>query len=198
MLFGVPRYSTLTSKEDGSGSGRCEPRSFYCRSKSDLFNFTFRQESYFGCSHCTINDNVTHPKEIVRQTMRPSRPSVVSRSSASSQRSQRSARYAFDPLDDPRPEHFKFSRRHHLIITTAEGVYTYGSHGATEIFKSGSQGIVAAKQASNGARILAVADDQLVVLHDVHKGMRRSYRLRSADVSHCCLLPSLSLHACTG
>ncbi|KAL8727334.1 MAG: hypothetical protein Q9166_006102 [cf. Caloplaca sp. 2 TL-2023] len=54
-------------------------------------------------------------------------------------------------------------------------------HGITEIFRSGTKGIVAAKRASKGSGILAVADDQLVVLHDVRKGMQKSYRLRSAD-----------------
>ncbi|KAL8782120.1 MAG: hypothetical protein Q9213_005690 [Squamulea squamosa] len=113
--------------------------------------------------------------------MRPSRPGPVSRSSASSQKSQKSARYAFDPLDDPRPVPFKFLHTHHLVITTAQGLYTCGSHGITEIFRSGSKGIVAAKQASSGSGILAVADDQLVILHDVRNGMQSSYRLRSAD-----------------
>ncbi|KAL8688453.1 MAG: hypothetical protein Q9218_005644 [Villophora microphyllina] len=113
--------------------------------------------------------------------MRPSRPPIVGRSSASSQRSQRSARHVFNPLDDPRPQRFKFPSDQHLIVTTARGVYTCGSHGITEIFRSGSNGIVAAKRASNGSGILAVADDQVVILHDVRRGMRRSYRLRSAD-----------------
>ncbi|KAL8773716.1 MAG: hypothetical protein Q9209_001484 [Squamulea sp. 1 TL-2023] len=115
--------------------------------------------------------------------MRPSRLGPVSRSSASSQKSQKSARYAFDPLDDPRPVPFKFLRTHHLVITTAQRIYTCGSHGITEIFKSGNKGIVAAKQASSGSGILAIADDQLVILHDVRKGLRSSYRLRSADAN---------------
>ncbi|KAL8635692.1 MAG: hypothetical protein Q9228_006844, partial [Teloschistes exilis] len=117
-------------------------------------------------------------------------PQIAPRSSASSQKSQRSARHVFNPLDDPRPETFKFPNNYHLIVTTAHSVYTCGSHGITEIFKSGSNGIVAAKRASNGSGVLAVADDQLVILHDVRRGMRRSYRLRSADVRHP---PSLCL-----
>ncbi|KAI4126311.1 MAG: hypothetical protein LQ338_003820 [Usnochroma carphineum] len=126
--------------------------------------------------------------------MRPSRPQAVSRSSGSSQKSQKSSRYAFDPLDDPRPEPFEFPRTHHLIVTTPQAVYTYGRDGITEIFRSGSSGIVAAKRANNGPRVLAVADDQLVILHDVRKGMRRSHKLRAEDV--CYHYPSLlySLH----
>lgn len=41
---------------------------------------------------------------------------------------------------------------------------------------------MAAKRATNGPRLLAVADDQVVILHDIRKGMRRSYRLRREDV----------------
>ncbi|KAI4237860.1 MAG: hypothetical protein LQ352_007911 [Teloschistes flavicans] len=113
--------------------------------------------------------------------MNQSRPPTAGRSSASSQKSQKSARHVFNPLDDPRPETFKFPSNHHLIVTTARCVFTCGSHGITEIFRSGSNGIVAAKRAGNGSGVLAVADDQLVILHDVRRGMRRSYRLRSAD-----------------
>jgi len=77
---------------------------------------------------------------------------------------------------------FTFPRSYHLIITTAKGVFVWGSHGVREIFRSGSEGIVAAKKASSGSGLLAVADSQVVVLHDVNKGMQRSYRLRGSDV----------------
>ncbi|KAL8731800.1 MAG: hypothetical protein Q9181_004177 [Wetmoreana brouardii] len=110
--------------------------------------------------------------------MWPPKPQMVTRPSGSSQKSQESTRYIFDPLNDPR---FKFPKHSHLIVCSSQGVYTYGSHGITEIFKSGSRGIVTAKRASTRFRILAVADDQIVILHDVRKGMRRSYRLKSAD-----------------
>lgn len=116
--------------------------------------------------------------------MRPSRPQAVGHSSGSSQKSQRSFRRAFNPLDDPRPEPFVFPTNHHLIITTPQGVYTYGHHGVTEIFNSGSESIVAAKRASHGPKILAVADHQVVYLHDVRKGIQKSYVLRGEDV--CC------------
>ena len=76
----------------------------------------------------------------------------------------------------------RFPGSHHLIITTAKGVFAWDSHGLREIFRSGSEGIVAAKKASNGSGLLAVADSQVVVLHDVNKGMQRSYRLRGSDV----------------
>ena len=75
-----------------------------------------------------------------------------------------------------------FPRSHHLIITTAKGVFAWGSHGVKEIFRSGSEGIVAAKKAIDGSGLLAIADSQVVVLHDVNKGMQRSYRLKGSDV----------------
>ena len=52
----------------------------------------------------------------------------------------------------------------------------------TEIFRSGSEGIVAAKKAHNGSSLLAVADSQVVVLHDIEKGMQKSYKLKGSDV----------------
>lgn len=71
----------------------------------------------------------------------------------------------------------------HLIVTTTRGVFTWGSHGIKEIFHSGSGGIVAARKARNGSSLLAVADSQVVILHDTRKGMQKSYKLRGSDVS---------------
>lgn len=70
----------------------------------------------------------------------------------------------------------------HLIVTTTRGVFTWGSHGINEIFHSGSGGIVAARKARNGSSLLAVADSQVVILHDTRKGMQKSYKLRGSDV----------------
>ncbi|MCJ1463723.1 hypothetical protein MMC07_002332 [Pseudocyphellaria aurata] len=69
----------------------------------------------------------------------------------------------------------------HLIVTTTKGVFTWGSHGIKEVFHSGSGGIVAARKARNGSSLLAVADSQVVVLHDTRKGMQKSYKLRGSD-----------------
>ena len=52
-----------------------------------------------------------------------------------------------------------------------------------EIFRSGSGGIVAAKKTADGAGLLAVADSEVVLLHDIKKGMQKSYRLKGTDVS---------------
>ena len=74
----------------------------------------------------------------------------------------------------------------HLIVTTTKGVFTWGSHGVVEIFHSGSGGIIAARKARNGSSLLAVADSQVVVLHDTRKGMQKSYKLRGTDVGSIC------------
>lgn len=170
----------------------------YPRVKSeDLLHLLFPATSSHS-SHNMEKGQLCRAERASPAGMRPSRPSAVSFPSGSSQKSQKSARHAFNPLDDPRPIPFKFLSTHHLVITTAQGVYTCGSHGITEIFRSGSKGIVAAKRASSGSGILAVADDHLVILHDVRKGMQSSYRLRSADVCHRCSLPSQGLHTFIG
>ena len=77
---------------------------------------------------------------------------------------------------------FSFPPSNRLFITTKKGVYTWDIYGITEIFRSGSEGIVAAKKIASGSEMLAVADSQVVVLHDIDGGMQRSYRLKGPDV----------------
>lgn len=76
-----------------------------------------------------------------------------------------------------------FPASHQVIVTTARGVYAWTSTGVEELFHSGSGGIIAATTASDNKELIAVADRQVVVLHDVKNGMRQSYRLKGADVS---------------
>lgn len=78
---------------------------------------------------------------------------------------------------------FSFPPSNQLIITTTKGVYIWDVYGISEIFRSGSEGIVAAKKIVSGSEMLAVADSQVVVLHDISGGMQRSYRLKGSDVS---------------
>ena len=54
--------------------------------------------------------------------------------------------------------------------------------GVVELFRSGSEGIVAARKLDGNSGTLAVADSHVVVLHDIHKGMQRSYRLKGSEV----------------
>lgn len=76
----------------------------------------------------------------------------------------------------------QFPVNHRLIVTTTQGVYTWGPAGIFQMFHSGSSGIVAAKNLGPDQGRLAIADSQVVVLHDVHKGMQRSYRLKGSEV----------------
>ena len=75
-----------------------------------------------------------------------------------------------------------FPLANRLIITTKKGVYIWDAYGITEVFRSGSEGIVAAKKIVIGNDMLAVADSQVVVLHDIGGGLQRSYRLKGSDV----------------
>ena len=78
---------------------------------------------------------------------------------------------------------FAFPPQHRLVITTTKGVYIWDVYGLTEIFRSGSKGIVAAKQVASGAEMLAVADSEVVILHDFNGGLQKSYRLKGSEVS---------------
>ena len=75
-----------------------------------------------------------------------------------------------------------FPPANRLIITTKRGVYIWDAYCITEIFRSGSEGIAAAKKIVIGNEMLAVADSQVVVLHDISGGLQRSYRLKGSDV----------------
>ena len=78
---------------------------------------------------------------------------------------------------------FAFPSSKRLLIITKKGVYIWDASGVVEIFRSGSQGIIAAKGITSGSEMLAVADSQVVVLHDINGGMQKSYRLKGSDVS---------------
>ena len=75
-----------------------------------------------------------------------------------------------------------FPPSYRLIVTTTRGVYAWDMDGVTELFRSGSEGIVAARKLTGHSEILAVADSQVVILHDINKGMQRSYRLKGTEV----------------
>ena len=85
-------------------------------------------------------------------------------------------------LETPALDPSRCPKTHHLIITTAQGVYSWNRNGITELFRSSSQGIVAAEKAPDGSGMLAVAASKVVLLRDVEKGMERSYRLKESDV----------------
>lgn len=88
------------------------------------------------------------------------------------------------PLEECNRDTPSFLRSHHLIITTTRAVYAWDMSGVIEIFRSGSEGIVAAKKLAGSDGTLAVADSQVVVLHDITKRMQRSYRLKGSEVGN--------------
>jgi len=69
---------------------------------------------------------------------------------------------------------------HHLVIATEKAVLCLDKDGLVSIFTSSSSGILAAKEAKDGRGTLAIADSQVVVLHNVEKG-DKSYRLKGTD-----------------
>ena len=78
-----------------------------------------------------------------------------------------------------------------LIVTTTNGIYEWDGVTSTEIFRSDSEGILAAKKLTGERDMLAIADSQVVVLHDVKGKTQRSYRLKGSEV--CSLRRSIPL-----
>ncbi|KAI9715249.1 MAG: hypothetical protein M1812_006060 [Candelaria pacifica] len=74
-----------------------------------------------------------------------------------------------------------FPEFHHLVVTTSKGVNYWTSEGIQEVFHSGSEGIVAAKKSRDSSGVIAVADSQVVVLHDTKRALEKSYRLKGTD-----------------
>lgn len=70
--------------------------------------------------------------------------------------------------------------QYQLTVSTSKRVCTWDRDGIIDIFRSGSKGIVAARRAANG--LLAVADSQIVLLHDTKQATPKSYRLKGPDV----------------
>ena len=50
------------------------------------------------------------------------------------------------------------------------------------VFQSATNGIVAARKTAQAGGLLAVADSQIVLLHDMKKGNERTYKLKGSDV----------------
>lgn len=83
----------------------------------------------------------------------------------------------------PQNKHDSIPRTHHLLITTPSAVYAWDFHGLHVLFTSSKKGILAAKEAKDGSRMLAVADRHTVVLQDCQRGRReqRSWGLGPGD-----------------
>lgn len=81
-----------------------------------------------------------------------------------------------------------FPKSHQLVITTHREVLSWDTNGTHELFRSNSEGILAAKRVDReDGRFLAVADTEVIVLHDVRDKLdeNRSYRLKKAQADVC-------------
>lgn len=58
----------------------------------------------------------------------------------------------------------------------------WSKDGIVPIFQSATNGIVAARKTARAGGLLAVADSQVVLLHDMKKGNQRTYKLKGSDV----------------
>ena len=74
-----------------------------------------------------------------------------------------------------------FPQDHQLIVTTRGEVYCWTRNGIGSMFRSRSLGIVAATKTQTEGNLVAVADSQVVVLHDIKSGAQQTYRLRHKD-----------------
>ncbi|THY65997.1 WD40 repeat-like protein [Aureobasidium pullulans] len=76
---------------------------------------------------------------------------------------------------------FKIPTNSHLIITTPGGIFSWDHDGVKKLFSSSKKGILAAKEAKDGSQMLAVADKQVVVLHDCKRGREESWGLSGSE-----------------
>ncbi|OCL01606.1 hypothetical protein AOQ84DRAFT_393547, partial [Glonium stellatum] len=74
------------------------------------------------------------------------------------------------------------SNGYHLLIVTHSGILAWNQTSLTRIFSSGSSGgILAAKKAANETGLLAIADSQVIILHDVQRGRDKNYCFKGAE-----------------
>ena len=74
---------------------------------------------------------------------------------------------------------FQFPGNSHLLITCPSTIFSWDSSGINTIFRSSKGGIAAAREAKDGSGVLAIADKQVVVLHDTKRGQERSWGLEA-------------------
>jgi hypothetical protein len=91
-----------------------------------------------------------------------------------------------------------FLQSNHLVIVTESRVQSWDKSGLRTIFTSGSNGILAAKESNDGNGTLAIADRHLVLLHEVIKGMEKSYKLKGAEVRGVLLHSRGAIDSSTG
>ena len=83
------------------------------------------------------------------------------------------------PVPASAPADFKFPTNSHLLITCPSRIFSWDARGINTIFRSSKSGIAAAREAKDGSGVLAIADKQVVVLHDTKRGQEKSWGLEA-------------------
>lgn len=79
-----------------------------------------------------------------------------------------------------------------LFIATADAIHAHSRTARKLLFECATDGIVNARPANDNSGLLAVADSQVVILHDAARGTDREYRLKSQEVSRTAVLRRLA------
>ncbi len=96
------------------------------------------------------------------------------------------------PSAKPAPNASWFPKSLELVVTTNKHVYSWTAAGVADLFRSGSAGILVARRVGSDGHLLAVADAEVVILHDTRQKADKSYRLKRADVLGHCILQACS------
>lgn len=79
-----------------------------------------------------------------------------------------------------------------LNAVTDKSVVTLSSTGVSKIFSSKAGFVSSAKEAENGSGLIAIADNHVILLHDLKRGAKLQYKLGKTEVgvSRCLQLHS--------
>jgi capsid protein len=83
-----------------------------------------------------------------------------------------------------------------LFIATANAVHLRSQRDET-LFEA-ADGIANARASKDNSSLFAIADDQVVILHDVARAKDRKYKLKKGDVWHVGLVASTETDINTG
>ncbi|MCJ1312758.1 hypothetical protein MMC25_006434 [Agyrium rufum] len=93
-----------------------------------------------------------------------------------------SHRRPLGPVRSSSDSSYVFPRYTNLLVTTAQGVFVWNRESTTQVLKSVSCGIAAARAVTSGAKpILAVADRQVIVLHDSMREHEQDCKLQHSE-----------------
>lgn len=83
------------------------------------------------------------------------------------------------PVQATTSEEFNFPVDSHLLIICPSKILSWGATGINTIFRSSKGGIATAREAKDGSGVIAIADKQVVVLHDTKRGQEKSWGLQA-------------------